>query len=73
MTTKVFEIWSEGFAATGERGEALFQGQVEAKTFLEACKDRFSGRNDFVVHGDAAYLWGCRLFDNEKAARKSFG
>ena len=73
-TTK-YDVWIEGYAATGERGTAqkLAEG-VKADSFKQACEfyaDQFieggcydPGRNTY---------WGCRLFDNEEDARKSFG
>ena len=34
---KEFEIWSEGYAATGERSGAYFHGKSTGETFNEAC------------------------------------
>ena len=36
---KLFEIWIEGYAATGESGVAHKIGEWEAKTFEEACRN----------------------------------
>ena len=70
-----FEIWSEGYAATGERAGAMFHGTAEGDTFQEAC-EQYSLMNPafgkcFNINGPT--YWGCRLFDNEADARKAFG
>ena len=72
---KIYSIWSEGFQATGESGTATLLGTKVADTFREAC--------DLLAEEDASFksyynpqsmtYWGCRLFDNEMAARRSFG
>lgn len=62
---KEWEVWSEGYAATGERANASLHGKAIAKTFEEACT---------IVFGKPTKdVWGCRLFDNEVDARKGFG
>ena len=70
-----FEIWSEGYRATGDYGTATYHGTVTARTFRDAVKKyaesnpRF--KKDLSLRG--LTLWGCKLFDNESDARKSFG
>jgi hypothetical protein len=84
-----FEIWMEGYAATGEHGTAQMIGKGFGSTFDEAVKDYMSknpkhgieenGRNRYI--NEDAYknrrsswnIWACSLFDNEADARKSFG
>lgn len=69
------QVWSEGFAATGESGGAVLHGEVEAATLQEAC-DRLAERDpSFRAHYDRGRMtfWGCRLFDNEAEARRSYG
>ncbi|KKN04082.1 hypothetical protein LCGC14_1100940 [marine sediment metagenome] len=70
-----YEIWSEGYAATGEHGTAVFLGSAEGKTFGDACVNFACENSGFSKHFGQAQLtyWGCRLFDNEIGARKSFG
>jgi hypothetical protein len=68
---KTYEVWVEGYRITGGSGTAILQDTVEADSFREACQKvfpmlDFSGNKPLVV-------WGCRLYDNEKAARKHFG
>lgn len=79
-----YEIWSEGYAATGERGYAFFHGKMTGKSFNEACIRFFEMKDSDFRNGmdaenaelfDAEQLtyWGCRLFPTEAEARKSFG
>lgn len=70
-----YEIWSEGYAATGQRSKAMFHTTIEASSFNEAC-DLLAVRNqEFRKFYDPHTLtyWGCKLFDNEIDARKLFG
>src|SRR6185369_9559955 len=32
-----YEVWTEGYSATGEHGTASFEGKILAKNFDEAC------------------------------------
>ena len=66
-----YEIWSEGYAATGERGEAIKIGEAEAESFQEACNTLL--RENGLYDSARLTYWGCRLFDNEADARKLFG
>ncbi len=84
-----FEIWMEGYAATGEHGTAHMIGKGFGSTFDEAVKDYMSknpkhgieenGRSRYI--SEDAYknrrsnwnIWACSLFDNETDARKLFG
>lgn len=80
---KEFTIWSEGFAATGESGTAQKMGTAKGATFLDAVanlRDQLKrekpikyGIGYFRIEKKKAYYWGCRLFDNERAARRNFG
>jgi hypothetical protein len=73
----VFSIWAEGYACTGESSNAAFLGTEEAESFEKACdqlvaksniKELYKKQSDGVLT-----IWGCRLFDNEKDARRAFG
>lgn len=85
-----FEIWMEGYRATGESGTATYEGKWEGETFDDAVKkyvfvkdlghlydkgSRFLPRdeNGIMKEEVAHRIWGCRLFNNEADARKSFG
>jgi hypothetical protein len=86
---KDFEIWSEGYAATGERSGAtkLWEGKAEdfddaIRQLNEAAITKYgkpSAAKGTVLDGrtmkpiDDWRVWGCKLFDNEADARKSFG
>lgn len=71
---KEFEIWSEGYAVTGNSAEATYFGTSKGKDFREACRNFFSKRDDRNQFDyKAMTYWGCRLFDNEGEARKAFG
>lgn len=74
--SKVFSLWSEGYAATGSSSTADFLGNFEADSFAEAC-DKWAKTLEqpeyYKRNGDNAYYWGCRIFDNEADARRSFG
>jgi hypothetical protein len=74
---KQYEIWSEGFVDSRERVGASFLGYGEGETFHEACVYYM---NTDKEHKELRYFnvkdltfWGCRLFDNETDARRSFG
>jgi len=74
--TQSFEVWSEGFRITGDSGQAHLLGKVEAPTFLMACRVAATQAGDPHNYREADGVpryWGCRLFDNEVDARRSFG
>jgi hypothetical protein len=69
------EVWREGFRATGSEGTAVKIGEVEAESFAEAC-DKLCSLASWQIWGgtyDRGTVWGCRLFNNEADARRSFG
>jgi len=77
---RTFTLWVEGYAATMEHGTAMRLGDYEAETFDEAVQKWNSERNAKKTYGELEQrddgtwtVWGCRIFDNEAAARKSFG
>lgn len=74
---KEFEVWTEGYATTGQSSDAMFHGKFKGKTFKDAViawkntlTDKYSIQ---CVDVDRMNFWGCRFYDNEKDARKSFG
>lgn len=69
---KEYEIWSEGYADNGGHEGAHFHGKCEAGNFDEACIKLMEAKLDKNSDGTNS-IWGCRLFDNEADARKSFG
>ena len=79
---KEYEVWTEGYAATGERAGAMLHGKIKANTFDEACikilgnsLDTDKTKSDGYRRGRTGNLcvWACNCFDNEKDGRKSFG
>lgn len=70
----IYQVWSEGYAATGNSGSAELLGEVEAGDFASACSVLFEG-SERAKYFDKQQLtyWGCRLFDNEQDARQAFG
>lgn len=66
-----YEIWSEGYNDMGNIGSAHKHGEQEADSFDQACVIFFV--DDKFFNGKLLTYWGCRLFDNEAEARKSFG
>lgn len=77
---KEWEIWSEGYLATGMEGapaKAQLYGKFYGETFRDACDQWAKTLTD--PHSISCYnaerlsFWVCRLFDNETDARKSFG
>jgi len=67
-----YEIWSEGFISTGQVSNATWCGTVTAESFQAACDEKFKDHKNFYKKEKLTY-WGCRLFDNEADARRSFG
>lgn len=75
---KTFEIWCEGYAITGNSADASLLGTETATTWDEAVEKYMVKNPDTIdvreANGVKVYTdWGCRLFDNESDARKSFG
>lgn len=68
---KTFNVWVEGYSATGGGSQAWLKGLAQADNFEEACCIIFN--DDPYFNKDKLSVWGCRLFDNESDARKSFG
>ena len=68
---KEYEVWCEGYLATGESGTASLIGKVKAKSFYEACVELCS-KNEYF-NKERLTIWGCNLYPTEKEARKHFG
>lgn len=69
-----FNVWLEGYAATGERGGATFCGEIVGTSFEDACR-RWAMRssNPECYNEERNTYWGCRFYGNEADARRSFG
>jgi len=71
---KSFEIWVEGYAATGECGTADLMGYGQGVDFCAACIAFFEDhKSKHLFDSEALTYWGCKLFDNQKDAQKMFG
>lgn len=70
-----YQVWLEGFAATGQQQGAQFIGEVESESFNQAIeillKQKEWDMSYLNLHNRTYY--GCRFFDNETDARKAFG
>lgn len=74
---KPFTVYSEGYAATGERGGATSMGTHWGRDFNDAI-ERWraadpEARSFLSFNGTHWSYWGCRLFDNLRDAQRSFG
>ena len=78
---KDYEVWSEGYAATGQYSPALYHGHIESESFDEACI-KLIGIDGLDKNTDGSFrrgdsgnftIWGCNLYDNEKDAKKHWG
>lgn len=71
---KSYNLWMEGFAATGQSASASYLGSFKANTFEEACRKwGLQDNNAAYFNFENLTYWGCSLFDNEQDARRSFG
>jgi len=73
-----FEVWKEGYRATGESCGASYCGRYEAETFKEAVYRYIETleekeRSYFSDNEYGLRYWGCKFYDNEEDARKKFG
>lgn len=74
---KNWNVWTEGYATTGESGDASFHGTFGGETFKDAViafKNSLTDKYSIsCIDVEGMSFWGCRFFDNEGDARKSFG
>lgn len=72
---KDFDIWCEGFVATGERGHATLLGHSKGEDLKDACVNYAKQNKEFAryFNENTMAYWGCQIYDNETDARKSFG
>jgi hypothetical protein len=76
LQEREFQIWAEGYQATGQSSDARLVGTQKAYSFYDACKLQYESedaQSKTYWRPDFSAIWGCRLFDNEADARKSFG
>jgi hypothetical protein len=79
MSVKEWAVWTEGYAATGESGTAVFEGYWWGETFNDACQawaDADAARARLFRPGTKdrpPSYWSCRMFNKEEDARRAFG
>jgi len=71
---EVFELWMEGYMATGEHQRASKIGEYHAESFEDAM-EMFDKENPGELDKDRKgySIWACRIFDNEEQARAFCG
>lgn len=67
----IYNVWMEGYQITGNSSDAQLLGSTDAESFQEACDLLLVDEN--LYDSERLVVWGCRLYDNEIEARKSFG
>jgi hypothetical protein len=82
LIMKEFEVWTEGYAATGQSSDATLHGKVMAKSFDQACikvlgssLDKDESKPDGYRRNSKGNMcvWACGCYDNEAEARAYFG
>ncbi len=71
-----YQVWAEGYRASGDRADATFLGTARASSFrgaVDIIRDKSETPDLYTFKGDRCFLWGCELFDNEADARRRFG
>ncbi len=72
-----YDVWTEGYRCSGNSETAQHHGAFEANSFVDAVKAfRDTVKDDHsrsCIDIENMNYWGCRFFDNENDARKSFG
>ena len=76
-----YEIYEEGYAATGEYGVAHYVGSEEGSTFLDACKNYISRTGYGEIYDGSMFTdgkervgnWRCYWYPTLKEAQKNFG
>ncbi len=72
-----YQLWTEGYQATGESSGAQYHGEWEGETFRDAViafRDSLTDKySRDCINIERLTFWGCEFFDNKNDARKSFG
>ena len=73
-----YDIWCEDYCVTEGRGTAYLLATVEANSFLEGVKkwkdsNPMDSRVKYLEFKNGIpYIWGCRLYDNEKKTQENY-
>lgn len=74
---KKYNIYEEGYRATGEYGPARLIGSAEGETFLDACNNHVADNPEleklYQVKDGVASHWACKWFDNLSDAQEFVG
>lgn len=72
---KQFEIWCEGYKFGDNKATAKLLGKEKSYSFENAVVilSKKLGYLSKHLNLKNLTLWGCRLYDNERKARNSFG
>jgi len=70
---KAWEIWMEGFRATGDEALASKVGDGRGLTFEDAVLDYYRRNPDPSFSPDSMSVWGCKLYPTESQARATYG
>lgn len=76
-TDNCLTLWKEGYAITGQNSDATYLGNFPTNSLKEAVKQFKESKEKEGLENsiDLEKLtdWGCRFFNNEADARRSFG
>ena len=72
---KEYQIWSEGFRVMEGSSGAILHGHAKGVDLNDACKNLAKKDKEFAKNfsADRMAWWGCKIYDNETDARKTFG
>lgn len=74
INTNEYSIWMEGYRATGEQASCSYCGKFRGENFEHACREWAKQVREPKFYDPIKNTyWGCRLFDNQSDAAKSFG
>ena len=72
---ETYNIWMEGYVATGEYGTHSLLGTSKGNTFKEAVVKWVSNHPDYksLFDENRLTIWGCKLYPTEEEAKRTFG
>lgn len=66
-----YDIYMEGYQASGDSAPARYVGHAYGDTFEQACRIYYS--DSYYYNESRNTYWGCRLFESLEEAQRSFG
>lgn len=70
---KSFEIWIEGYQVSGGSSRASRIGEACGETFEDAVMAHYMANHSSYFDYEELTYWGCRHYETEEEARRSFG